>query len=699
MPTPQELMAQATAMANQGGPGKNEAAAQAWLEGQMKAQGMQVRQPQNDLLAQFDSTNAGQSAPPASAGLLQEFDSTPTKVQAAPPSQPSEAYQALFGQPSTMDKVLSGVKEFGQAEAHHLGNLPVGVAQSFAHSLESSPLGVGLSIGQRLMGDTSPNVSKQLAGRMDQLVRAREQQYQKEVPNTPAAYAGAAVGEIAPWLVGSGPMTSMGKAVAEGLPKWAPSWLARAAGAGAQGAAVGATQPTVGPDGIGALVQDETPQSYEAQKLQQVGMGALTGAGADLGLSALGGAARGVQNLANPQNAAARFIASKLENPQAVANLASPEMHVPGSLPTSAQVAQSPAMVQMEKAIGNIPAFKEAQMVRGIENNQARWNTLNQIAGTDDQLAQALAARKAVTAPMVEKLITKGKPVDVSGTLNAISKMQSSGLGTDPLVRKTLNQLSEQIINDPTSAFNKQTKAFTISPERLDGYRTNLRNLIAEQTPDGIVPTRAEKALGDVKSAMVSDFESANPGYADYVDTYRKASVPINTMQRAREVIANLSGGARNAGTVTPQITLSRFNAQLKKVLNSDYGIHPEAEKALKGIQQDLQRESVSSSVRFPGSDTRYNFAAGQTLNKALSNPAARLAAGLIGLGTGGPGGAIGGYLGAEKIANVLTNRGNKALSDLLMNPEKLSEILSRIPQQSSSRVPAISGAAQKLIR
>lgn len=91
MPTPQELMAQATAMANQGGPGKNEAAAQAWLEGQMKAQGMQVRQPQNDLLAQFDSTNAGQSATPASAGLLQEFDSTPTKVQAVnQPSQPQE---------------------------------------------------------------------------------------------------------------------------------------------------------------------------------------------------------------------------------------------------------------------------------------------------------------------------------------------------------------------------------------------------------------------------------------------------------------------------------------------------------------------------------------------------------------------------------------------------------------------------------
>lgn len=84
MPTPQQLMAQATQMANQGGPGKNAAAAQAWLESQMKAQGFQTRSPQNDLLAQFDSTQAAPSAqsPQQTSGLLSEFDATPTKVEA-----------------------------------------------------------------------------------------------------------------------------------------------------------------------------------------------------------------------------------------------------------------------------------------------------------------------------------------------------------------------------------------------------------------------------------------------------------------------------------------------------------------------------------------------------------------------------------------------------------------------------------------
>ena len=701
MPTPAELMAQATAMANQGGPGKNAAAAQSWLENQMKAQGFQTRAPQDDLLAQFDSTQGQPSTQPApqASGLLSDFDNTPTKPQDVPqmPSQQNDPqYQALFGQPTTMDKVLQGVKDFGQAELHHIENIPVGLAQLGAHIAKNSPLAPGIALAEQISGKP---IYDQSVGSLDNAVRQREQQYQASVPNTPAAYAGAAAGEVLPWLTGSGEMSALGKAAANVLPKAAPAWLARAAGAAAQGATVGAAQPVTAQTGVGGLVEGQ-PTTFAQEKLKQIGLGAGTGGAMDVGLSGLGAAARGVRNLVNPQSGAAQFIASRAESPNLAQNMQGAQELVPGSQPTSAQVAQSPAVVQIEKSLGsNFPEFKTAQVQREIQNNQARWDVLNKFAGTDDQMNQALAARQAKIAPMVDKLITNGKPVDVTGTLESIGQLQSKGLGTDPLVKKTLQSLQNEIINDPTASFNPSTKQFTIAPERLDGYRTNLRNLIADQTPDGIVPTRAEKALSNVKSSMVNDFESANPGYADYVNAYREASVPINTMARAREIVDNLSGGPRNAGTTAPQITLGRFNTQLKKALNSDYGVSPDAESALKGIQQDLQRESVSNSIRFPGSDTRYNFAAGQTLSKTLNNPIARLVGGGLGALTGGPTGALGGYLGAEKLSNVLTQRGNKALADLLMNPEKLSEILQRTPQVQSSRVPLISQTLQKLSR
>ena len=107
----------------------------------------------------------------------------------------------------------------------------------------------------------------------------------------------------------------------------------------------------------------------------------------------------------------------------------------------------------------------------------------------------------------------------------------------------------------------------------------------------------------------------------------------------------------------------------------------------------------MSNSIRFPGSDTRYNFAAGQALGTALNNPIGRLIGGGLGAVTGGPTGALGGYLGAEKLANVLTQRGNKALADLLMNPEKLSQILQKTPAVQPSRVPALTNALQRLSR
>lgn len=90
MPTPDQLMAQATAMANQGGPGKNAAAADAWLQQQMQASGYQLKEGPS-LLDAFDATPAGAStaAQPAANDLLSEFDATPTQAPKASPAPAS----------------------------------------------------------------------------------------------------------------------------------------------------------------------------------------------------------------------------------------------------------------------------------------------------------------------------------------------------------------------------------------------------------------------------------------------------------------------------------------------------------------------------------------------------------------------------------------------------------------------------------
>lgn len=144
--------------------------------------------------------------------------------------------------------------------------------------------------------------------------------YQQQIPNSPGAFIGAGMGEIAPWALG------IGEARAAGLIPKATSYLGKLRNLALEGGVIGATQPVntgAGGQTVAGLVAGTAPApSYLSQKAQQIGLGAATGPLAKLGVDSVGllgsGVKNAIQHVANPDVIANQNVARLLGNNAAV---------------------------------------------------------------------------------------------------------------------------------------------------------------------------------------------------------------------------------------------------------------------------------------------------------------------------------------------------------------------------------------------
>ena len=183
------------------------------------------------------------------------------------------------------------------------------------------------------------------------------------------------------------------------------------------------------------------------------------------------------------------------------------------------------------------------------------------------------------------------------------------------------------------------------------------------------------------------------PSYRDYLAAFAKKSVPVNTMQVGQDLADGLGAKAVDANQL-PQITLSGYTSKLAQALrNSQYEIDPLAQAALDGVQSDLQRATVSNSIRTGGSDTAYNSQAGRAFLGALgakSEPGLGTMAAAGGgtlLATGSPKAAGAIAFGVKHASDFATKRVQTALAQLLLDPNALADSL-----QSATAIPALPG-------
>jgi hypothetical protein len=630
--------------------------------------------PLLDLLNGATADAPVPNVPPPAAGqgdpLLSLVGSSPAPapLQVAPP-QPTPA-------PSN-----GALSDFGSALVHNVMKPLHGAAQFVENAVAS---GAGLLPDNPVSRAIIDTASKDNAAQQQW-----EQQYQQATPDNAASYAGATVGSVAPFVVGgvAKGIQSVGDLAASLVPKAAPSIVPRIASGAAQGATLALTSP----------VDNGAP--YWAQKGRQTAVGAGVGAAVPVAGTALSGIKDAVAPITNPKS----VVADALRNWGVPDSISAPE-YVPGSVPTTAQAVANPDIVAAEKALSTNPQYKPLFDARSIANNDARLSALNGIAGTQQDLQAAVNARSAATAPLRDALVTNGNPVEVGPLLDKLQALAKSPLGLRPTVRKAADSVIADIrANATTVAPNSVTNtpgSVTIPPAYLDSIRQNVKDYLAQHAPNGIVGSQQQAAFEPVRAAIVDAVDGANPGYRNYLEKFAELSVPVNTMEAGQSILDDLGNRAANASGA-PQLTLSGINSQTRRALERPYGISPQAEATLNGMQDDLQRASISNSVRSPGSDTAYNLQAPGWLGRALYGSnfqggkvlplVGGVAGGAVGLKTGGfygaGTGAAAGAMAGKKLADFASKRVNDVLAQALLNPQMASDL---VQQPTSS---ALAGA------
>lgn len=626
--------------------------------------------------------------------------------------------------------------------AHGARNTPGGVVYGLAQKL----MGPQQTIGGLVSGQ-SPDANP-IASAIDKYAAKREQNYQKTQPNSPGTYIGAGMGELAPFVVGgefsAGAKLGQAADAATSFAKGSPT-LQRILSGVLQGGAIGANQPVTSGDfaqqkagqvGLGAATGGALPvlgslgrQAYGLVK-PIVNPG---GVAADFYGRLLGSDAAAV---------AARLKAST----QLVPGSAPTSAQVGGSVPLvqaeKALANQSPDFkgAMMNRQLGNNASRLDAiQQVAGTDQTlaaaqqarrdaidpfvskyltdskpAARWrgaaDALGDLAskpgrmssndfdaiqqaskiakqvrsGTmqeDDaiellkELGDSVSSKKAQTAFQTAMDAINNNMVDPSGVLQSLKTMRYGPLGVNPARADKLDSLISSI----QSARNINGHVGT---DMLDEVRQEAGKLARNASG------RNGMTYGNANDSLVQAIDRVAPGYADYLATYARASQPITDQRAASGILDGVSGVALGPDQ-RPQLTLTKLNSLLKQANKGDYPMSPTAQDALGNVQRDLQRESVSNSVRTLGSDTAYNLQAPGWLASKFYGPNMQGAgpiAKLIGAGVGSviPGvGTLGGYLGADKLSQFGAKRVMNAVQDLALNPHSMAAELDKLAKKN----------------
>lgn len=458
------------------------------------------------------------------------------------------------------------------------------------------------------------------------------------------------------------------KAVGEGLRALPGMQMLGSAGAGAGGQV--AAELGLGPFGqLGGSIVGGTLGAISPSTGLAAGRG-VVGAVKDV--------AKAVQPAVNPQKYVGTRLAAALgqDAPEVAAKLTSIPEYVPGSMPTTAQAAPTPVLVATEKAAANgNPAFKIALAQREAENNAARWRALDSVARSPQELEDAIKARSAVARPQYEAAHAEIVPMD-DGLLNIASR---------PAVKRAMREANLLALNEGEQVKWPTPNDPTISGKALDYTNRALGDLLGAAKASN--KTETANALAATKRQLEGWMEQKVPGVREASSDYAAFSSPVNTMEAGQHIAGTLGTRALDSNGL-PMIQMNAYRSALIQALKKQaFGIDEGAHKTLQGIGQDLQRSTISNSLRSPGSDTAYNIAADGWLARQLYGEDFK-GASTLGRGVGSIAAVLSGHpflggsimAGGKKLGETVGKNLNDELAALLLDPPKLVPYLKAKP-------------------
>lgn len=417
-------------------------------------------------------------------------------------------------------------------------------------------------------------------------------------------------------------------------------------GAALIGAAQGAIQPTVG---------DES-------RITNAGIGAVAGAGGIMAGRAIKGLYQGSKALVEPFTQSGRDkIAGRVLNrfaadADAVANAtggASPT----GALPTLAEATRDRGIAQLQDALTTVdPQIGNRITARLAENNAARVNALNSLAGDSAKRSAAEVARETATAPLYHA--ATAKKIEITPELSALLKRPSvqKALGRAAALAKedgrTFDLASVSsgaghshgaprpveaptgIVDEAGNILVQLTGASSpkkVSGQTLQDLKMGMDALLKDPT-SGIAGAEAN-AVKATRDALVNAMEQSIPEFGAARTGYASLSKPINGMDvgefianKATSNTTNLAGNPRmqaNAllGMLRDEPALLKRATGRNELKSLSQVFEPDQINLLKAVAGETDRAAaVASAGNGPGSATAQRMAS-QNILRQLVGP------------------------------------------------------------------------------
>jgi len=458
--------------------------------------------------------------------------------QAHMESHLAQSNAGLFDR-SAGDQAVDAVKAAG----HHAANAIIGLGQGAEHSIAW--------VGDKLLPAPQQTTADVVAGRPgqpqgvlqgvraamdsrlasdDRAITAREQAYQKDVPNSAGAYIGATVGEVAPWMTGVAELRALGV-----LPKVGGTLKKLALLAG-EGGAMGAAQP----------VTDNT-KPYAAQKATQIATGAVAAPVLAAGTAVAGKVAAPLRYLLDSgrEGLANERLGEALHRLGVdPAQLSGYQSRVPGYQPFVAEAAPSPGVVMAQRAMQNGPAGLPLKAAEDA-NNVALRNEAASIAGSDADMQSAIDARKAATQPFIDQHLTSQTIADRFGNaLKALNDFATANPNPGKDTAAAING-ARKTIRDVISGKTQEDEAVAALQEHAAS--------VPEKVGGG-----ASKAMAAFDAAHAAINKNMIPVQSVVDAIHRQINTGIGTNPIVagglRDLLSDLSSRANTRGMVSADI-------------------------------------------------------------------------------------------------------------------------------------------------
>jgi len=426
-------------------------------------------------------------------------------------------------------------------------------------------------------------------------------------------------------------------------------------GNAAQGAVLGALQPTATGESLGL-------NALAGGAAGGAGAAALKGAG--MGINALRGLRR--PGLDSADRAAVNILSQQASAPEALTRAA--PSAVPGVHRTLAEETLDPGIARLER---NMRSTSNQFDAIDRSNNAARVQAIEGFAGDGAALSAARAARTRETAELLDSAMQDGG-VNVSAIRESLAG-QIEQSATRPAVQSALRDVNAALSNAGDDVFG------------LYNVRKTVDDLLSGKAGgDKSYARAATRELMQFKSQLDEEIAKASPTFGQYLNRYREMSVPINRMQVGQSLIDAKSGSAildpvTGAQVLTPA-QFSRKSRSLDDIAAKATGFSKAKANdilqagdiaIIKAIQDDLERQAFRATAGSGGNSQTFE-------RTALDNQLTRR----VGSGLAGQIPMVGPYI--RDFVGVLDKSRNDRIKErlayLVANPEEARRVIAALP-------------------